>query len=156
MFVPLNVSSAKPSTPRYQAKKPIDEPQLTPVRSTFAGSSVSTQKARKSTEFPQSPAVQPSGETELKRPTTKDVRSQEGKAEADKKAQAMRELLVEKRELRSQRDTLAREKASLETKLQGSALREELEEAKRLASTTSAEIDGLKAARENSRVGSAG
>lgn len=63
--------------------------------------------------------VQPSGETELKRSTTKDVRSQEGKTEADKKAQAMRELLVEKRELRSQRDTLAREKASLETKLQG-------------------------------------
>lgn len=154
VFIPLNISSAKLSTPRHQAKKPVDEPQLTPVSSPFAESSVSTRQARKSTEFPQFAAVQPSGETELKRSTTEDVRSQGGKAEADKKAQAMRELLAEKRELRSQRDALAREKASLETKPQGQtdAIKnvEGREEAKKEVWAKNKEVTGLKT--ENDRL----
>lgn len=122
MFVPLKTSSAEPPTPTYRSKKPVNEPQLIPIRSLLAKSSVSTRKARQSTEFPQFPAVQPSGKTELERSTTKDVRRQEGKADADKKAQAIGELLAEKREIRSQRDALPREKASLETKLQGQTI----------------------------------
>lgn len=107
------------STPTHQAQKPVEEPRLIPVKSASAISFFPTRQASQSIDSPLSPAVEPLEETKLKRSTTKDKGRQEEKPDAEKKAQAMRELLAEKREIRSQRDALAREKAALESKLQG-------------------------------------
>lgn len=119
IFDPYKTNLAETSTVTHQAQKLVEEPRLIPVKSASAISSFPTRQARQSIESLPSPAAEPLGETKLKRSTTKDKGRQEEKPDAEKKAQAMRELLAEKREIRSQRDALAREKAALETKLQG-------------------------------------
>lgn len=119
VFVPIKTSLPEPSNPANQAKKPIEEPKLIPIKPPLAKPPAPTRQASQPTESPQFPEVKPPVKPGYKRSTTKDVERQEGKADADKKVDpaAMRELLAEKRELRSQRDALAREKSSLETRL---------------------------------------
>lgn len=116
---PYKTCLAETSTPTHQAQKPVEEPRLIPVKSASAISSFSTRQARQSIESPLFPAIEPLGETKLRQSTTKEKGRQEEKPDAERKAQAMRELLAEKREIRSQKDALAREKAALEIKLQG-------------------------------------
>lgn len=119
VFVPIKTSLPEPSNPANQAKKPIEEPKLIPIKPPLTKPPAPTRQASQPTESPNLPEVKPPVKTGYKRSTTKDVERQEGKADADKKVDpaALRELLAEKRELRSQRDALAREKSSLETKL---------------------------------------
>ncbi|MCJ1349641.1 hypothetical protein MMC31_007882, partial [Peltigera leucophlebia] len=122
MSVMIKTSLVEPSIPTHQSKNPAEEPQFSPIKPLLAKPSVPTRQGSQSTEFPQSPAVSSPKEASFKRPTTKDKGRQEETADADKKNQAqaegVREMLAEKRELRSQRDALGREKAGLETKLQ--------------------------------------
>lgn len=157
LFVPIKTSLPEPSNPANKAKKPIEEPKLIPIKPSLAKPPTPKRQASQPTESPQPPEVKPPVETGYKRPTTKDVKRQEGKADADKKVDpaAMRELLAEKRELRSQRDALAREKASLEIKLH--LLTDEVknvegreEEAKKAMSAKSKEFADLKT--ENDRL----
>lgn len=157
LFVPIKTSLTEPSNPANQSKKPIEEPKLIPIKPPLAKRPAPTRHAGQPTESPQFPELKPSVETGYKRSTTQDVERQEGKANADKKVDpaAMRELLAEKRELRSQRDALAREKAILETKLH--RLTDEVknvegrdEETKKAMSAKSKEFADLKT--ENDRL----
>lgn len=115
-------------------------------------------QASQSTDLPQSPAVKPPMEKEYKRPITKDVgRQDEGTTDAYKEshAQAIRQLMAEKRELRSQRDALAREKAGLETKLHSlndvvKKVEDREEESKKAVSAKSKEVADLET--ENGRL----
>lgn len=137
-FIPIKPLLAEPSVSTRQASQSTEFPQSPAVKSPVAtrqkqpatedlgrqeGSSVvQTPQASQYTESRQSPAVKPPVEKEYKRPNTKDVgRQDEEKADAEKKIQAqaaaLRQLVVEKRELRSERDAISREKAGLQTKL---------------------------------------
>ena len=133
-LIPIKPPFAKQPISTRQTSQPTETPQFSAVKSPVETEykrlttkdlrrqewpSVPTHRARKSTEVPQSPEGKHPVEKQDKRSTTKYVERQEGKAEADKKHDpaAMRELLAEKREPRSQRDALTREKAGLETKL---------------------------------------
>lgn len=137
-FIPIKPLLAEPSVSTRQASQSTEFSQSPAVKSPVAtrqkqpatedlgrqeGSSVvQTPQASQYTESRQSPAVKPPVEKEYKRPNTKDVgRQDEEKADAEKKIQAqaaaLRQLVVEKRELRSERDAISREKASLQTKL---------------------------------------
>lgn len=132
-LIPIQTPLAKPPVPTRQASQSTEFPQIPvlkpPVDTGYKrpstkdvrqeGPSVQTRQASTFAEIPHVPLGKPPMEKQYERPTTKDVERQEGRADADKKVDpvAMRELLAEKRKPRSQRDALAREKASLEIKL---------------------------------------
>ena len=119
VFFPIKTSLPEPSDPANQAKKSIEEPQLNPTKPPLANTPALTRQASQPTESTQLPEVKPPVETGYKRSTTKDVESKGEKANAVKKVDpaVMREMIAQKVELRSQRDAVAREKASLETRV---------------------------------------
>lgn len=157
VFVPIKTSLTEPSNPANQAKKTIEETQLNPIKPPLAKPPAPTRQASQPTESPQLPEVKPPLETGYKRSTTKDVESKGEKANADKKIDptAWRELFAQKVELRSQTDALAREKASLETKLHRLAdkvknIEDKEEETKKEMSAKSKELVDFKT--ENDRL----
>ena len=119
MLLPVKTPTAKPPAPSFRSMRPVEEPQLIPFQSPLTKSPLTTRQARQSIELPQSPAVKHSTEMEFERSTGRIVEHQEGKADDEKKAQAVRELLAEKSQLRLEREALAREQAALEFKLHG-------------------------------------
>ena len=136
-FIPIKPLLAESSVSTRQASQFTEFPQSPAVKPPVAtrhkqpasndlgrqgGPSVQTPQASQSAESRQSPAVRPPVEKQYKRPNSKDVgRQDEETADAEKKIQAqaavVRQLVAEKRELRSERDAISREKAGLQTKL---------------------------------------
>ena len=80
--------------------RPVEEPRLIPFQSHMTKLSLTTLQARQSTELPQSLEVEHLTETEVERPSGTFLGHQEEKADDEKKSQAIRELLAEKRQLR--------------------------------------------------------